>query len=224
VYARPEVSGTPATLGVSGMLWRDALVMYDRTTRSLWSQIDGKAVAGPMKGERLAEVPSEQTTWGKWKRRHPGTLVLVKPTLRGSPYAGYFADPETIGVRGSRNPDPRLGAKELVIGIERENQFAAVPLGIVEKRGVFNTEAWGVPLVVTRTASFVARAGERRLMFDSAGHALRDRETGSIWSLESGEAIDGPLKGSRLERVSSKIAYWGVWARFHESEVLRTQK
>ena len=36
------------------------------------------------------------------------------------------------------------------------------------------------------------------------------------------EAIDGPMRGSILERVPSQIVYWGVWARFHPgSEIAR---
>lgn len=159
------------------MLWRDALIMYDRSTQSLWSQITGTAIAGPMKGRRLEEVPSELTTWGEWKRRHPGTLVLAKPPLSGSPYDDYFADPTRIGVRGSINPDPRLPGKELVIGLERNGRFAAIPLAIVQKLGVVKAEALGIPLVITTEGTH-----ER--------------------------AADGPW-------ISSKIVYWGIWARFH---------
>lgn len=177
MYARPNVNGSATTLGVSGMLWRDALIMYDRSTQSLWSQINGTAVAGPMKGRRLDEVPSELTTWGEWKRRHPDTLVLSKPPLSGSPYDDYFADPKRIGVRGSTNPDPRLPGKELVIGLERNGRFAAIPLSLVEKRAVVEAEALGVPLVITTEGAHEGTAG-------------------------------GP-------RVSSKIVYWAIWARFH---------
>jgi hypothetical protein len=184
VYARPNVNGKPMTLGVSGMLWRDALIMYDRSTQSLWSQINGTAVAGPMKGRRLNELPSELTTWGEWKRRHPDTLVLSKPPLSGSPYDDYFADPERIGVRGSTSPDPRLPGKELVIGLERNGRFAAIPLSVVEKRGVVKAEAFGIPLVITPQGAHQRTLG-------------------------------GP-------RVSSKIVYWAIWARFHPStEIVR---
>lgn len=99
MYARPKVNGTPSTLGVSGMLWRDSLVMYDRATRSLWSQVNGKAVAGPLEGKRLEELSSEQTTWGEWKRRYPDTLVLVKPRLSGSQYEQYFENPSRISAK-----------------------------------------------------------------------------------------------------------------------------
>jgi hypothetical protein len=183
VYARPQIKETPTTLGVSGMLWRDALVMYDRATNSLWSQVDGTAVAGPEKGKRLQELPSELTTWGQWKRRHPDTLVLVKPSLSASPYDGYFTDPEHIGVRGSINPDSRLPGKELVIGIERNGRFAAVPLSLVEKRQRMEVQALGIPLVITPS---------------------------------------GAYERTSNARISSKIIYWAIWAKFHpRSEILR---
>ena len=166
------------------MLWRDALIMYDRTTKSLWSQINGKAVAGPMKGRRLEEIPSELTTWGEWKRRHPQTLVLEKPAQSGSVYEEYFVDPNRIGVRGSTNPDPRLPGKELVIGLEHNGRYAAVPLSLVEKRRTMEVEALGIPLIITPAGAHERRAGN--------------------------------------PRVSSKIVYWAIWARFHpNTEIIR---
>jgi uncharacterized protein DUF3179 len=154
VYARPQLNGHPTTLGVSGMLWRDALVMYDRATDSLWSQVNGSAVAGPERGKRLQELPSTLTTWGEWKRRYPETLVLVKPALAGSPYEDYFADPDRIGVRGSTNPDPRLPGKELVIGLEHNGRFAAVPLSLVESRKKIEVQALGIPLIITPSGAY----------------------------------------------------------------------
>jgi hypothetical protein len=223
VYARPTANGKASTLGVSGMLWRDALIMYDRSTDSLWSQVNGEAVAGPMKGKKLEEMPSELTTWGEWKGRHPDTLVLAKPALSGSPYEDYFADPERIGVRGSTNPDPRLAGKILVVGIEANGRFGAAPIAELEKRGVVNAEALGMPLVLSTTGTFDRRSGKRVLTFERVDSTrMRDRESGSIWSSESGEATEGPLRGARLGRVSAKVVYWGVWARFHpRSEVIR---
>ena len=216
MYARPVIDGKQTTLGVSGMLWRDALIMYDRDSRSLWSQVDGQAVAGPRKGDRLEEVPSEMTTWGEWKRKHPQTVVLVKPPLGGSPYDGYFADPERIGVRGSGNPDSRLPGKELVLGLERDGRFAAVPLELVEAQRVVNVKALGAPLVVTPSAAYDRRAGDRTFVFEAIdGTTMRDHETQSRWSSDTGTAIDGPMRDTKLERVSTKLVYWGVWARFH---------
>jgi hypothetical protein len=205
------------------MLWRDALIMYDRASRSLWSQVNGRAVAGPLKGQRLAELPSQLTTWGQWKRRHPETLVMVKPSLSGSPYEDYFLDPERIGVRGSTNPDRRLGGKTLVLGLEVDGRFAAAPLSTIENRGVLNAETAGTSIVVTTAGAFGRAVANRTLSFDRVDATrMRDRETASTWSVESGEAIDGPLRGTRLPRLSAKVVYWGVWARFHpRAELIR---
>ena len=61
MYVR-EIEGREVELGVSGRLWRDALVMYDRRTGSLWSQIDGRAILGPAEGQRLEEVERLKST------------------------------------------------------------------------------------------------------------------------------------------------------------------
>lgn len=205
------------------MLWRDSLVMYDRATHSLWSQVNGKAVAGPMEGRRLEELSSEQTTWGEWKHSHPDTLVLVKPRLSGSAYERYFDDPRMIGVRGSSNPDSRLPGKELVLGLEADGRHAAVPLDELRRRSILLTSALDRPVVITRTAAYERRVGERTLTFEPADAGrIRDRETGSSWSIETGEAIGGPLRGQRLARISAKTVYWAIWVKFHsESEIVK---
>ena len=69
----------------------NVLVMYDRQTDSLWSQLIGEAVDGPLKGTKLEFVPSWQTTWSDWKTQYPDTLALDKG-FGGSrdPYTGYY--------------------------------------------------------------------------------------------------------------------------------------
>lgn len=79
MYARPEVDGEALTFGVSGMLWREALVMYDRQSRSLWSQRAHRAIAGPRAGDELEVLPAAITDWRSWLESHPETTALVKP-------------------------------------------------------------------------------------------------------------------------------------------------
>jgi hypothetical protein len=42
-----------------------------------------------------------------------------------------------------------------------------------------------------------------------------DHETGSIWSQPKGEAIAGPLKGTKLELVPSTLTTWDAWRSAH---------
>jgi Protein of unknown function (DUF3179) len=60
--------------------------------------------------------------------------------------------------------------------------------------------------------------GGRPLKFHLAGinnqnFIMRDEETGSWWQQVSGEAIQGPLKGARLNPVSHDELSFGVWKR-----------
>src|SRR5215471_9732793 len=71
-----QIHGREVVFGVSGLLYQSNLLMYDRATESLWSQLGGQSVAGSMASTGLASVPSELTTWRHWRALHPDTLVL----------------------------------------------------------------------------------------------------------------------------------------------------
>ncbi len=45
------------------MLFRDGLVMYDRETDSLWTQVDGRGIKGEFADRALEIVPSIHATW-----------------------------------------------------------------------------------------------------------------------------------------------------------------
>ncbi len=61
MYSR-IIDGEEYTFGVSGKLIRNVLVMYDRQTDTLWSQLLGEAVEGPLVGTKLEFLPAFQTT------------------------------------------------------------------------------------------------------------------------------------------------------------------
>lgn len=217
------------------MLWRDALVMYDRTSNSLWTQVTGEAVAGPMKGEKLKELPSELTTWGDWKRRHPKTLVLRKPPLTGSRYAGYHQQVERIGVLGTENPDPRLGGKVLVAGIEIDGAFSAIPIDDLRASRIRNEVVGESPVLIAALGdgqtvhAWHRTVGGETLTFrlverDGGRVVLRDTNTGSVWDWESGQAIEGAHEGHSLERVEAMPIYWAIWAKFHPGTALIGKK
>lgn len=80
--------------GVSGLLYRSDLLMFDRESESLWSQIGAEAVTGPSRGARLRLVRSRIEPWGAWRRRHPETTVVSARTGHErrygvSPYGDY---------------------------------------------------------------------------------------------------------------------------------------
>jgi len=66
--------------GVSGLLYQSDLLMFDRESESLWSQVSAHAVTGPARGRRLTLVRSRLVHWADWKRTHPETTVLSRQT------------------------------------------------------------------------------------------------------------------------------------------------
>jgi hypothetical protein len=69
-----SMGGRTRSFGVSGLLYQSDVLMYDRESESLFSQLAMKAIAGPFVGTSLEWLPSEHMTWGKW--RHWGTRAV----------------------------------------------------------------------------------------------------------------------------------------------------
>jgi hypothetical protein len=167
ITARPVVEGAATTFGVSGLLWRSDLVMYDRATDSRWSQLLATAVRGPATGTTLELVPSSLTTWADWRAAHPDTLVLRPPpestTVRGDRSFDYTLDLDAVfrrsdGLGPARDPDPdptpgeafqgRVHPKTQVVGVVHGGVARAYPVTVVAERGVVNDEVGGEPIVV----------------------------------------------------------------------------
>lgn len=232
MYAR-SVDGQTLSLGVSGSLWKDALIMHDRQTGSLWTQVTGEALRGPLEGMRLRKIPSVMTTWGRWKREHPDTLALVRDEeeVRPDHYHEYQTS-EKIGIFATKNPDERLGGKHPILGLapDQLGEHGAVAY-VMERFDLLQDEVAGRPIVVVADPEqnvsgriFLRSDGESVLTFQHAGGRLSrvvDEQTGTIWNLLEGVAVEGPLSGHRLETIPSVPAYWFAWAAFYPGSQLR---
>lgn len=80
--------------GVSGKLWESNLLMYDRKTETLWSQIRAEAMVGDRTGETLEILDSNVISFKELKEAHPDAEVLSKQTghrraYGQSPYGDY---------------------------------------------------------------------------------------------------------------------------------------
>jgi len=217
VYSR-EINGDEFTFGVSGKLIRNTLVMYDRQTNSLWAQILGRAIEGPLTGTELEFVPAVHLTWAAWREQHPDTLALIKGYSGNyDSYSGYYSSPRT-GVIGETFQDDRLYTKEFVIGVAGESEAVAYPFSVLNQETVVNdsigeqdvlvvfSPASGAGIVFDRSVN-----GTSYTFFDNGDGTLSDEETGSIWDAATGEATEGPLAGSMLARVKSTAVFWFGW-------------
>lgn len=222
MYAR-EIDGREFSFGVSGKLIRNVLVMYDRQTESLWSQLLGESVEGEMLGTSLEFLPAWHTTWSQWKEMHPDTVALEKG-FRGArdPYEGYYAS-GSAGIIGETVVDDRLFRKEFVIGVALDDVAVAYPFRFLSAEPVVNESVGERQLLVVFDPDnatglvYDRRVGDEVLTFTPVGDgAITDTETGTSWDPFSGRATSGPLAGEQLDRVKSTVVFWFGWKDFYQ--------
>ena len=201
----------------------NTLVMYDHQTESLWAQSLYSAVEGPLVGTDLEVIPATQITWRGWQELHPDTLVLDKNgSYRSDSYSSYYRSRST-GIFGETVRDDRLSSKELVVGVALDDRFKAYPLEALDNQPVVNDRLGDDDLLVlfdraSETALvYFRQVGGRDLTFrlleqgDGLQTKLVDVETGSTWLALTGQAIDGPMKGTQLQRALSHLSFWFAW-------------
>ncbi len=230
-FDREPVNG--AELGVSGLLFMNNLVMYDRSAEeTLFSQIMGKGVCGLRRQTVLPRLAISEMTWEAWQAQFPNTKVVSSSTGYGRdytqyPYGGYeqLDDPPFTPQEYDRSRQP----KERIVGIEGPNGgFLAVPfleLDALGELAVVNVEVEGESLVVVwdragqsgNTFSRIPQGSGSGapLTFTVEDGKIFDVETGSRWSL-GGEVVEGPLEGASLGLYAeSMTAFWFAWSAFH---------
>jgi hypothetical protein len=230
VYDRQISEDTALTFGVSGMLYRNGLIMYDNQTESLWSHILGQAIGGELQGTQLEFIPSLHTDWQTWKARHPDTLVVSPGLFGGDPYDSYYASArEGVTGRGAiSGGGPERGddihPKEYVIGVRLGGQARAYPFSALGLEPVINDTVGAVPVAVWFDKSTLTGAVFDRRLDDGTllefkselqAQQVIDVNSGSTWDIVTGTAIEGPLTGTQLNVVPVTYSFWFGWIDYH---------
>jgi hypothetical protein len=147
-----RVGGEERHFGVSGLLYRSDLLMFDRESESLWSQISARAITGPARSSRLKLVRSRLVRWVDWKREHPETTVLSRETGHArsygqTPYAGYATSEQLVfPVRR----DPRYHPKMRTLGLRMpDGRARGYPLIELQRAGGTVAESpFGEPVAI----------------------------------------------------------------------------
>ena len=226
MYVR-EVQGQTLTFGVSGKLIMNNLVMYDHQTDSLWSQFLGEAVQGPLEGRRLEVLSALQTRWDAWLDLHPDTTAVDKAgEFKKDRYRVYYSL-SRAGLQGEWRKDDRLGTKEFVLGLEAGGEARAYSFKSLAAQPLVNDTFQGRAILVafdpgSDTGVVYRREVDGRVLTfrTEDGGALTpatmvDVETGTRWLVLTGQAFEGELAGTRLERVPANYSFWFAWKDFY---------
>lgn len=179
-----NVDGKTRSFGVSGLLYNSDVLLYDRESESLWSQIMRKSVAGPLIGQDLTQLPMAHTSWRDWRERNPDTLVLSIQTGHArdysrSPYGGYNESASTFFP--VKYKSAKYHPKELVIGLNIDGSIKAYPFAELDKSAGNITDKLGDV--------------DLRIEYDAANR--------------TGRVLD-----SSGQEIPSTIAFWFAWYGF----------
>ncbi|MES3517808.1 MAG: DUF3179 domain-containing protein [Natronomonas sp.] len=206
------------TLGVSGMLINNNLVMFDREMERWWPQIP--AVSIPTRwswvdtdgGATLREFEVVRTSWGQWRDAHPETAVMSENTgfaqdYGRDPYArrGYYESDQTL-FRNTFEHD-RYHAKEWVYGTRTEDGEAAFLKETLQNVGVIHGSAGDRPIVAvydpTLDTAYVYRNPTEET-FEYRDGVVEDE----------GGTTHRPDE-LPLDRIISFDAYWFAWIAYY---------
>jgi uncharacterized protein DUF3179 len=224
VFNRTMNDGQILEFGTSGKLYNSNLVMYDRTTKSLWSQAMAQGIGGTFAGIKLERIPFDVAYWKEWKQLYPDSKVLSTDTgstrpYGADPYGDYYTNGEILFPVS--NSDDRVGLKEIVIGLENKGQYKAFKLQEIEDKKVINNQVNGKPIVLFSLHPFMARVYDPvvngqtlEFNYNIKDKKFVDKQTNSTWNFD-GKSISGQMKGKQLTRLSFDEGFWFEWVAFH---------
>ena len=144
-------------LGTSDRLYDSNLLFFDQASKSLWSQIKGEAIAGPLTGQRLNALASVVTPWGIWKVYHPDTQVL---NASAADVRNFANDSTARYDRAQSVPwpvstlDTRMAPKERVLGLSIGRAAVAFPFtSLAMAKPPIAAEVGGKPVTIVFDAA-----------------------------------------------------------------------
>ena len=211
-----RVDGKAVTFGNQGALFMNAMTWWDHDTESIWSQPWGSAIHGPLEGTALTLIPASIIPWRTWLDEHPDTTVLNNDLDLRRGMASPIRDDFVIGVAlaESATAYPYPLASDLRVINDRVGEH---PVAVF-----VDPETRDIKVFLRATASVSVGAGDvSEVTFErnDVGEIV-DHQTGSLWDVSRGVAIQGPLKGAALQQIPYVTSYDWAWDDFFPHSTL----
>ncbi len=228
-----SIKGEETTFGVSGLLYRNNLIPYDRNTDSNWSQMRLECVQGDLKSTRIETYPVVEMPWETWSIMFPNEPVITTETgfsrnYNRYPYGDYKENDDNI-IFPIGDDDDRLPAKERVLSVilldkSKVYTFAQFEDGL----RVIHDEFEGLDVLIVGSKphnfmmAFANNTALGRLTFKaldiSAGGVILEDQLGNQWNI-FGQAVSGPDAGMSLGHIDAMMGYWFSFGAFYEPEI-----
>ncbi len=171
----------------------------------MWSHILGKCMRGDLIEKKLNVIPSVITDFESWKESYPDSTVSSFHVLTLSYSSKYYTDRFDQFVIGMTHLTEARGWTY--------DQLAEMPVVNDHWTGkdivVFFDSKSGSALIFNRTVE------DQVLEFELVDDQVVDRQTNSIWDINTGRATFGPLKDTLLTAEVGIVSFTKTWKVFH---------
>jgi Protein of unknown function (DUF3179) len=200
--------------------------MFDRKTFTLWSNLTGEPVVGPLSqsSTKLMILPMTLTTWGEWQKAHPDTTVVYLDQQYGNHWGFRYAPGAADQVRVGVNfpiwlKNKILKDKEEIYAIRIGEHAKAYPINLVVEKKVINDQLGEHHIVIIGDPrSGAIRVYERNghdFSSDDSNAQVRD-QAGQTWRIkEEGLVLaDSDVIAEKLRRIPGHVSLWFAWYGF----------
>ncbi len=220
-----DVAGQTLKFHLSGINNQN-FIMHDEQTGTWWQQVSGEALHGPLKGNKLTYVLTDEVTFAVWKREHPDGRVLRFNDRFSGRYEAldWEADYEKMPVVVPIEPADQLKPRDLVVGVELNGQSIAFPMSRLQKTRLAFATLGNTPIAVMlgedqkSVRAFITRLDGQDLnltmVAGTQSPQFIDAETSTRWSF-SGAGLSGKLAGKQLSQLGAMKDYWFDWKIYH---------
>ncbi len=210
----PIVNGKIEDFRLVGMDHFNAM-FEDKTTKSWWRQATGEAIVGALKGQKLPEFPSMQTTLGKWIELYPHTFVM-------QPDKNFQVDYDSMSIyekgrktgKLTRRDTASWQKKSWIVGIEIGDKSKAYDWNLLQKERILYDILAEKPIAIILSkdsSSFVVlERMDKNQIFIVQNDTLKSKENTYNFA---GKSLN--LLGDDLKRVNAYQEYWHSWQTFH---------
>ena len=205
--------------------------MRDEQTGSFWQQVSGLAISGPLQGEHLELVSSDELTVKLWLRESPHAEVLAPVGKYAAKYEKADWEQSVGKLRTVVSVTPHsLPEREIIFGIADGNDARAYPQSMVLAQAPLIDEVGKDPIVFfvgndkASVRVFSRRVnGKAAEFFKTPEGSTIDSDTQSSWNFQ-GCSESGTLKGTCLKQITALKDYWFDWQNYHPGTTIYRHK
>ena len=207
----PLVNGKIEKFRLVGMDHFNAM-LEDATTKSWWRQSTGEAIAGKLKGTKLNEVLSTQTTLTQWLKLYPASLIMQADKNSIEKYDTTYKFEEGKSKSKLTGTDSLSWKdKSWVVGVKLDNSYKAFDWNELKQKKIMQSR-------IGNTNAFIILAKDGKSFFayqnpfNNIVYFKNDtlQIAGKKYKL-NGVGIDTAFN---LKPIKAYQEFWHSWQRF----------